>query len=609
MRRMIFAAALVALITPAFAQSVDSVIAANKAAVGGAAWDAKQSMTVDFDYSGQGMTGTAHSVTDLTTPRFADSFAIGPATGANGYDGNRAWDQDPSGQVTYQDGGEQRSTAINEAYRRSNMLWHPDHGGAQISLATKTEDGHRYDVLTIVPKDGKTFDMWIDARTHMVARIVEKQGTDVTTTTLSDYRAVDGVQVAYKIVNSNGNVKYDSTLAVTEVAFGGALPASTFAIPTVTKMDFSIAGGAHQTTVPFHLINNHIYTDVWLNGKGPYRLLVDTGGVNIVTPTVAKELGLSVQGQMEGRGAGEGTMDTGLTKVAEVRVGDAVIKDQVFAVLPFESFADVEGVPENGLIGYEVFRRFIARVDYGKSDLTLIDPAHFDPAKAGVEVPFVFTAHIPTVQAEIDGLTGEFQIDTGARSELTLTDPFSVAHNLRAAHPKGVDAVTGWGVGGASRGYVTVLGALKVGGVTFTAPVTTLANEKRGAFGEGSFAGNIGGGLLKQYVVTFDYGHQKMYFAAGGIAERDGYDRAGMWLNRSGDNFTVMDVTATAPAAVAGIKIGDRIVTVDGKPAKDVLLPDLRKRLRSDARGTVVHFGVQRGSEIKDVAVTLRDLI
>ena len=80
-------------------------------------------------------------------------------------------------------------------------------------------------------------------------------------------------------------------------------------------------------------------------------------------------------------------------------------------------------------------------------------------------------------------------------------------------------------------------------------------------------------------------------------------------MNRSSAGFAVMDVTATSPAAAAGIKTGDTIVTVDGKPAKDIILPDLRKRLRSDAPGTVIHFGVVHGGATKDVAVTLRDLI
>ena len=286
MRRLILAAVFAALSLPALAASpsVNSVIAANKAAMGGAAWDGKQSLTMDYAFSGQGMTGTVHAISDLTAPRFADSYAIGPATGGNGFDGNRAWSQDTSGQVTYQDGGEQRQDAINEAYRRANMLWRSDRGGAQVTLAEKSDGGHAYDVLTITPKDGKPFEMWLDTKSHLIDRVVEKQGTDTITVSASDYRAEDGVQLPHKYVQTNGNHKYDSTLVVTKAAFGPALPASTFAIPTVTKVDFSIRGGAHETTVPFHLINNHIYADVYLNGKGPYRLLVDTGGVNIVTP-------------------------------------------------------------------------------------------------------------------------------------------------------------------------------------------------------------------------------------------------------------------------------------------------------------------------------------
>jgi predicted aspartyl protease len=610
MRALILAAAFAALSLPAFADSADSVIAANKAAMGGAAWDAKQSMTADYAYSGQGMTGTVHSVSDMTTPRFADSYAIGPATGGNGFDGNRAWNQDASGQVTYQDGGEQRQIAINDAYRRANLLWKPGRGGAEVTAAARTQDGRSYDVLTVTPRDGKPFEIWIDRETHMTARVVEKQAGDTYTTVLSDYRAIDGVQVPHKTVTGNGTPKYDTTLTLTKAAFGGALPAETFAIPAVTKLDFSIRGGGRQTTVPFVLVNNHIYADVYLNGKGPYRMLVDTGGVNIVTPTIARALGLTVEGQIEGRGAGEGRVDVSLTKVAEVRVGDAIIKDQVFAVFPFfETFDVVEGVPQNGLIGYEVFRRFVARVDYGRGELTLIDPRQFQPEGSGIEVPFVFTGHVPTVKGEIDGIAGDFQIDTGARSELTLTDPFATAHKLRAEYPRGVDTVAGWGVGGPSRGYVTRMRMLRIGKVEFSEPVVAFASEKRGAFGEASFAGNVGGGLLKQYVVTFDYEHQKMYFAPGGIAERDGYDRVGIWINRAPQGFQVMDVTATSPAAIAGLKAGDVIYSLDGKRATDFALPDVRRWFRTQKPGTVIHFGVLRAGKTIDLAVTLRDMV
>jgi len=61
----------------------------------------------------------------------------------------------------------------------------------------------------------------------------------------------------------------------------------------------------------------------------------------------------------------------------------------------------------------------------------------------------------------------------------------------------------------------------------------------------------------------------------------DAYDRAGLWLNRTDAGFQVMDVVAAGPAAEAGLKAGDIIVAVDGQPAKELLLPDVRTRSRS----------------------------
>jgi hypothetical protein len=54
------------------------------------------------------------------------------------------------------------------------------------------------------------------------------------------------------------------------------------------------AGGAPETAIPFHLINNHIYGAARVNGHGPFVLLFDTGGTNDITPTLARTLGLEV---------------------------------------------------------------------------------------------------------------------------------------------------------------------------------------------------------------------------------------------------------------------------------------------------------------------------
>ena len=605
-------AASVSYTTLAYAApSVGEVLDANHSAMGGSAWDGKAALRAEYAYSGQGMTGKITSLDDLKDGYWTDSFAIGPATGANGFDGVHSWAKDPSSTVTLQDGGEQLPLAINEGYRRANFLWRSDRAGAAVvSDGEKTDGATVFDVLTVTPKGGQNFEVWFDAKTHLLSRIVETQGTQTITSTLSDYRPVDGVEVPYREVVNNGDAKYDQATTVTSVTFLPAQNQPVFSAPKVTVSDFSIAGGAKETTFPFKLINNHIYADVNVDGKGPYQFIFDTGGVNLVTPPLAAELNLKTEGQMQGNGAGAGHMDVGLTKVAALELGEATVKDQVFAVMPLNSMSVIEGVGMPGMIGFETFRRFVTRVDYGAGTITLVRPDAFNAKDAGVAVPFVFDGNTIEVQATYDGVSGKFTIDTGSRASLTMNGPFAAKNNFDKGG-KGIDAVTGWGIGGPSRSVALRGDTLSIGTMAVNGPVVEISTDKAGAFADASIAGNIGAGILKRYIVTLDYGHTTMYLKpiTVPVTDLDTFDRAGLWINESDDGYKVVDVTKGAPAETAGLKVDDDIVEVDGKPAKSIPLYEMRRQLRDEAAGTVVTFTVKRGSGTASVPVTLRDLI
>ncbi len=603
------AAAAIALAAPASASPAD-ILDANKSAMGGAHWNGKLSSTSAYTYSGQGLTGKVTSRADLVHGYWTDDFAAGPLTQMNGFDGAHAWTKDTSGTVTQQDGGEQRNLAINEGYRRANMWWRADRAGAMIvDDGRKTEGGAHYDVLTVTPAGGKNFDAWFDAKTHLLERFIEKQGSDTITTKLSDYRLEDGVEVAHTTVISNGDAKYDQTLTLTGAQFGPPLAASAYGPPKVTVSDYAIATPSQSTAFPFHLYNNHIYADVFVNGKGPFQFIFDTGGENFVTPALAKALGLVAQGHMQGGGAGSGHMDINLTRVSSLKLGDATVKDQVFAVVPIDVMEPVEGVKMPGMVGFETFRRFVTTIDYGCGTITLTMPKAFDPKDAGAPVPFKFNGNTIEAIGTYNGIKGNFTIDTGSRASVTLNRPFVAANHLDAG--KTIDAVNGWGVGGPTRGYAMRGKTFQLGAMTVKNPVTELSTDKGGAFTEGDIAGNIGAGILKRYVVTLDYEQQTMYLKPSGVpvADLDTYDRAGMWINASETGFRIVDVTKDAPADRAGLKTGDDIVAVDGKPASSLKLYELRQRLRDEAPGTIVKFTVKRGSETKEISVTLQDLI
>jgi membrane-associated protease RseP (regulator of RpoE activity) len=348
-----------------------------------------------------------------------------------------------------------------------------------------------------------------------------------------------------------------------------------------------------------------------VNGKGPYQFIFDTGGVNLLTPPLTKELGLSAEGHMQGNGAGSGHMDVQLVKVSSLQLGEATIEDQVFAQIPLNSMSDIEGVDMPGMVGFETFRRFVTQIDYGAHKMTLIEPEAFDPKTAGTPVPIKFDGNTIEAPATYDGVPGTFTIDTGNRASVILNSPFVAAHSQFAKYNDAPEATTGWGIGGPTKSRVIRGHNLVIGGQTIAAPVILLSTATKGADADPSQSGNIGGGILKRFVVTLDYGHNTMYLkpVTQSVSDLDSFDRSGLWINRNAGGYTVVDVTKGGPSDTAGLKVGDEIVAVDGKPATSIPLYETRARLRNDTPGTVVTFTVKRGGETKDVAVTLKDLI
>jgi hypothetical protein len=176
---------------------------------------------------------------------------------------------------------------------------------------------------------------------------------------------------------------------------------------------------------------------------------------------------------------GEKSEDVGLVKVDTLQLGDASLEQQVFAVFPMADFERVEGVPSGGLVGYEIFKRFVVTVDYEKSRVTLTLPAAFKYQGQGTAVPFKFSEHIPQVDGEIDGIPGKFDIDTGSRASVDLLGPFVEKNGLKQKYAPKFEGVTGWGVGGPARSQIGRAQLLKLGEVAVPAPVTELTLQQK----------------------------------------------------------------------------------------------------------------------------------
>jgi predicted aspartyl protease len=121
--------------------------------------------------------------------------------------------------------------------------------------------------------------------------------------------------------------------------------------------------------------------DVSFNGKRR-RMQIDTGASGIVlSPSAAKGLGLTPEFHLHAGGVGDaGDVDSYLTHVANIQIGDVQVSDCMVEVLQKTKKHDL-GV--DGLIGIDVFDRWLVTLDYQSAKL-LLNPL---PGRAGLKEP------------------------------------------------------------------------------------------------------------------------------------------------------------------------------------------------------------------------------
>jgi len=584
---------------------VDAVLAASRAALGIDALPKLHTLRLRGTVELVGVKGTGDAWQDVRDGTYAQFADAGPVGGAQGYDGARVWNRDPSG-VVWDDGSAgARYGALDQAYLNRYLLWMPGRGGATVAPGgTKTEEGRRYDVVRVTPKGSLPFDVWFDAASHLPARTVTPIGTSTTVTTFADYRSVRGLRIPFRQTSdTDGNM---STFVATRADADDPGAAAALRRPAAHVTDFALPSGS--TTIPIELVDNHVGLAVTINGKGPFRFLFDTGGQNIIDADLAKQLGLDAAGNAAGSGVGAATEAIQFATVDTLGVGDATLRKQVFAVAPVHAgFGMSSGKPVDGLIGFEVLARFVTTFDYGSNTVVLRAPSAAAPT--GTTVPFTFDGQHPMIDCSIGGFAGSCVLDTGSRVALTALAPFLAAHpSVVPANATAVGA-NGFGVGGASLGRLGRT-TLQIGGFTLPDLITDLSTSTRGAFANPFVAGNIGAGALKRFAVTFDYAHNTVTFAPNAnFATRETYDRSGTFLITQGGKVVVADVRPGTPAADAGLARGEVLTTVGGTDAKTLGLGQIRDAFRG-APGTAIVLGVTaKDGTARTVTLTLRDYV
>lgn len=425
----------------------------------------------------------------------------------------------------------------------------------------------------------------------------------------------------YLVTYDNWQVSFMRKLLLTLLA--------TFLIfsPTILngqELGFKIMNDQKKVRIPFQLFNNLIVVPVILNNQLPLKFVLDTGvRTTILTEKAFSDiLNLSYARKYTIAGVG-GEKDQGVEAYITNGVSITLpgVRGLGHAMLVLEEdyleLRNYLGTEVHGILGYELFSRFVVKIDYDNKVLTLSTPEHFKPGRKYHEVPIEIQDTKPYIHGTLtydkDPIDLKLMIDSGASHGL-LIDPLS--DSCLYIPENNIEANLGRGLGGELNGKISRLKSFEIGkrgwnNLLVTFPDSNIyldSLKKTDVFRNGS----IGGAILSRFKVIFDFPNEKIYLKKGSnYKKKFFYNMSGIVVKAKGSRlstFEIVDIRENSSGALAGLKQGDIITSINNIPTARLELGNIVSML-NEKQNKRLRVEVRRGNENLKVVFRLKNQI
>ncbi|WP_100924995.1 retropepsin-like aspartic protease [Tenacibaculum sp. SZ-18] len=292
--------------------------------------------------------------------------------------------------------------------------------------------------------------------------------------------------------------------------------------------------------VKFTLINNLIIIPLKINDK-ELNFILDTGVNKTILFNLSKNdsLGLNDVEKIQLKGLGSGDpVDALLSRNNRFRINDLVNPNEDLYVILRDNFniSAKMGMTIHGIIGFDLLKNVIVKIDYANRYLTFYNPKKYDLKKCRrcEEFRLEFYRNKPYINtyAQLDTLGNrkiptKLLIDSGGSDALWF---FEGTHNDILTPKKYFRDILGEGLSGTIYGNRSKIPSFKLGRFKIENPTvsfldtTSTANARQFRLRNGS----IGGNILKRFKVWLDYGGRRVIFKKSGSLKR------GFYYNMSG---------------------------------------------------------------------------
>jgi len=352
-------------------------------------------------------------------------------------------------------------------------------------------------------------------------------------------------------------------------------------------LGFSLTDGRKKVQIPIEINNNLIILPIVLNGMLPLKFILDTGVRTTIltekTFTDILNLAYSRKYTIAGPG-GEKLIDAYITNNVSLDLPGVHGNGHAMLVLAedYLQLRNYLGTDVHGILGYELFSRFVVKVDYEKKLLTLMTPEKSKPGNRYEKIPIRIEDTKPFLTAEViqnDGteMTAKLLVDSGASHGLMLE---STSDKRIKVPENAVSSIIGRGLGGAILGKVGRVKSIALGNYIVDNPISNFPDPNSYSdslkTGRVSRNGSVGGELLSRFTVIFDFSNEKIYLKKNRFFNKKFYyNLSGLTLKAKGSNLNVYEVTEVRSKSVSekvDILQGDIITAVNGIDCSDLTL-------------------------------------
>lgn len=394
----------------------------------------------------------------------------------------------------------------------------------------------------------------------------------------------------------------------------------TLTIQTNYAQDFEFPNDRKKDAINFILLKNLVIIPVYINEKGPFNFILDTGvGPMIISdPRIADSLKIKDLRTIKIAGLGKGDeIEAYVSSSVNARIGKASLDHIPTAILKEDLFrlSSYLGIPVHGLLGYHFFKSFLVELKYSTKRMVFYLPSYTRKIK-GERIPLEMINDKPytkiQVQSpELGAQTLKMLVDNGASHAISLEildkAPFPLP-------PVTIIANLGMGLGGPISGHIGRTPQVKIGSFQLNNVLTAypkyeevaakvLLNDRNG---------NLGADILSRFDITFDYADNAMYLRKNGNFNRPfQHDMAGMEVYSEDtqlQRYFIGRIEPDSPAEEAGLEAEDEIIYLNFIPATSYTLSEVNKLFRDGDDKTVIVTVLRKG-EIRIRVIKLKQRI